>query len=317
MYWPVVFLYLLLPCLAYSGQAPDTLQLELTRALYLESSGAFNLSGLALSEDGWLYFCDDNGPAPPDWKLDNPVILRVALDPVISPGTAVPALEPVEPSSGSAAFASLAEQTGKAFKYDFEGIEVAAPGRLWLVDERDRLLLEFNLAGRIITCTATPEVLIRDREGLARGGINTGFEGIARIGDRLFLAHEMMPALIASMRLDRDFAPAGAIRIHGSYDITDLDSNGGYLYALGRTVSLVCKIDPQSGNTLAVASFRKEGDNNKYRYFNRRDSYRNSEGLAVNGRHILVVLDGNFQPAIEDPTQRAPLLLVFNRPENF
>ena len=106
-------------------------------------------------------------------------------------------------------------------------------------------------------------------------------------------------------------------RIQGSYDITDLDSDRGFLYALGRTNSLVYKIDPESGKILAVASFRKEADSSRYRYVNRRDSYRNSEGLVVKGEHILVVLDGNFQPAIEDSAQRAPLLLVFNRPENF
>ena len=316
-HWPTVILFLLLPGLVFSGQEPDTLQLELTRAIYLESSGAFNLSGMALSEDGWLYFCDDNGPAPPDWKLDNPVILRVPLDSVVHTESNVPALQVIEPSSGSGVFASLAEKAGKAFKYDFEGIEIAAPGSLWLVDERDRLLLEFNLASRTMACIATPEVLLQDREELARGRINYGFEGIARIGSRLFLAHEMMPNLIVSMRLDRDFEPAEETQIEGSYDINDLDSDRGFLYALGRTGSLVYKIDPESGKTLAVASFRKVGDSSKYRYVNQRDFYRNSEGLVVKGEHILVVLDGNFQSTIEDSTQRAPLLLVFNRPENF
>ena len=315
--WPVVILFLLLPGLVFPGQDPDTLQLELTRAVYLESSGAFNLSGLALSEDGWLYFCDDNGPAPPDWTCDNPVILRVPLDSVLRAGAAVPELEPVELVSRPDAFAAVAEQTGKVFKYDFEGIEVAAPGRLWLVDERDRLLLEFNLASKMFTCIATPEVLIQHREDLSLGRINNGFEGITRIGSRLFLAHEMMPALIVSMHLDRDFEPAGAFRIEGGYDITDLDSDRGSLYALGRTGSLVYKIDPESGKTLAAASFRKVGDSRRYRYVNRREFYRNSEGLVVKGGHILVVLDGNFQRSLEDSTQRAPLLLVFKRPENF
>lgn len=316
-HWPAVILFILLPGVVFAGQELDTLQLELTRALYLESSGAFNFSGLALSEDGWLYFCDDNGPAPPDWKPDNAVILRAALESVIHPDSAVPVLQVIEPASGSAAYATLAEKAGKAFKYDFEGIAIISPGILWLVDERDRLLLEFNLSSRTMACIATPEVLIQHREDLAEGRINYGFEGIARIGNRLFLAHEMMPNLIVSMRLDRDFEPGEVIQIEGSYDINDLDSDRGVLYALGRTGSLIYKIDPQSGKTLAVASFRKVADNSKYRYVNRRDFYRNSEGLVVRGKHILVVLDGNFQPTLEDSTQRAPLLLVFNRPENF
>ena len=108
-----VILFLLLPGSVFSDHSPDTLQLELARAVFLESSGALNLSGLTLSADGWLYFCDDNGPAPPDWKLDNPVILRVRIDSVINPAATFPELEAIAPASGSEAFASLA---GKARK---------------------------------------------------------------------------------------------------------------------------------------------------------------------------------------------------------
>lgn len=66
-----------------------------------------------------------------------------------------------------------------------------------------------------------------------------------------------------------------------------------------------------------MASFRAQGDSPLYRYVNNRDFYRNSEGLAVSEKHILVVLDGNFKPMLQDSGQRLPLLLVFERPPGF
>ena len=300
-----------------AGPQPDTLQLQLVRHVFLESGGAFNLSGMAASEDGWLYFCDDNGPAPPDWQPENPIILRARLDSVLDPAVKAPRLEPVEPAGGQAAFAALAAQTGKAFKFDLEGIEVAAPGRLWLVDERDRLLLELDPGSGKISCLAGPGVLLQGRKDLASGRINYAFEGIARIGDRLFIAHEMLPDLILSYNIEGKFSAGRVIEIPGSYDLCDLDRDRGSLYALARTRSLVYKIDPDDGKILAVADFHLTADNPVYRYWNREDFYRNSEGLVVKGRNIFIVLDGNFQTMMEDPNQRAPLLLIFDRPAGF
>ncbi|OGG00458.1 MAG: hypothetical protein A3F83_07290 [Candidatus Glassbacteria bacterium RIFCSPLOWO2_12_FULL_58_11] len=300
-----------------AGSLPDTLQLKLVRHVILESDGALNLSGMAASEDGWLYFCDDNGPAPPDWQPENPIILRVRLDSVLDPAAKAPRLELVEPAGGRAAFAALAGETGKAFKYDLEGIEVAAPGRLWLVDERDRLLLELDLASGKLSCLAGPEVLLQGRKDLAAGRINYALEGVARVGNRLFIAHEMLPNLILSYNIAANFSAGRVIDIPDSYDFCDLDRDRGSLYALARTRSLVYKIDPDEGKLLAVAEFRLTADNPAYRYRNREDFYRNSEGLVVKGRNIFIVLDGNFQTRLEDSNQRAPLLLIFDRPAGF
>src|SRR4030042_890861 len=93
----ILAVFLCLPGFLACSAAADTLQLKLVRAVFLQSGGARNLSGMALDSDGWLYFCDDNGPAPPDWRLGNPVILRVRLDSVLDSSVSMPVLEELTP----------------------------------------------------------------------------------------------------------------------------------------------------------------------------------------------------------------------------
>lgn len=296
----------------------DTLRLELERAVWLESHGAMNLSGLALGDDGYLYFTDDNGPAPAGWQPENPVFLRISVDALLESGTENPVLEVLQAGSGSA-YASLADSVGKRHKFDLEGVAAVGSGRLWATDERDRLLIEYDIASGALRPLAGYGALASWHEQLADGGINNGFEGIALLGNHLFLAHEMYPNLIVRYKLDENSIPAAekVIEIKGSSDITGLASRDGALYALGRTGSMVYRLAPKSGEVTAVATFGNEADDLRFRYRQRMDFFRNSEGLAVGGGRIFIVLDGNFQPNMEDEQQRRPLLLVYRRPEGF
>jgi len=235
----------------------------------------------------------------------------------MNPEISMPRLEAVKLGLTSEEFARVADQVGKVFKYDLEGLDLVAPNRIWAVDERDRLILEFDLGAGSMKPLAGPEVLLRGQQDLAAGRVNNGFEGIARLGNKLFLAHEMRPCLVVSYLLNHKLEAGQRIIIQGALDINGLDSDNGFLYVLARTKSLIYKIDPAKGSILALADFSEAADNRKYRYFNRQDYYRNSEGLVVKGKYILVVMDGNFQSTMEDPEQRAPLLLIFERPENF
>ena len=305
----------LLPHILTAAEKADTLRLKLLKAVFLEGAGVYNLSGMALSADGWLYLSDDNGPAPPGWEVENPVLLRLKVDSLIDPKIAVPHIEALE--IGQDAFARLAKQTGKMFKYDLEGVAVADKNRLWAIDERDRLLLEYDLSTGSLTCLAGPEELLKGQDDLASGRINNGFEGITVIGKRLFLAHEMFPNLIASYRLNGKLEPGPRITLEGSSDINGLDLDRGFLYALARTGSMIYKINPENGQTSTVAEFRETADSSAYRYQNPREYYRNSEGLAVKGGYIFVVCDGNGKFILGNPDQRAPLVLIFKRPETF
>ena len=313
----LVLLAVVFPVSACAGPA-DTLQLELERAVWLESRGALNLSGLTLGGDGYLYFTDDNGPAAIDWQPQNPVLLRIRVDSVVDRAIEYPCLEALE-VEGDMAFAQIAESGGKAHKFDFEGVAAAGGGKLWVVDERDRLLLEYDPASRALKKIAGYRELAAWHERLSRGGINNGFEGIALTGRWLFLAHEMYPNLIVRYGLGKDggMAAEKVIEIAGSSDITGLESSDGALYALGRTGSMVYKIDPESGEVVSAATFRREGDDSRYRYRQRMEHYRNSEGLAVGGGRIFIVLDGNFQSSLVNDNQRQPLLLIYRRPEGF
>jgi phytase-like protein len=297
----------------------DTLMLELERAVWLDSQGALNLSGLALGDDGYLYFSDDNGPAPVGWQLQNPVLLRIRLEDVLDSSNANPRLEALEAAGEENPFEAMAEQGGKAHKFDLEGVAVAGDGKLWTVDERDRLLIEHDTDSGAMRQVAGYGKLASWHEQLASGRINNGFEGIALLEDKLFLANEMFPGLIVRYTLSGtgEIEPDTVFRITGNHDITGLECDSGSLYALGRSASTVYRLDPETGAVAAVASFRREGDLPRYRYAQRMDHYRNSEGLAVGGGRIFIVMDGNFQPCLEKGNQRLPLLLIYRRPNGF
>ncbi len=314
-----LILLILVPLSGSCSSAPDTLVLELERAVWLGSRGAMNLSGLALGDDGYLYFSDDNGPAPVGWQRQNPVLLRIRLEKVLDSSNENPRLEILDAGGEGNPFERMAEQGGKAHKFDLEGVAVAGEGKLWAVDERDRLLIEYNTASGEMRQVASYSELASWHEQLAGGRINNGFEGIALLGRRLFLANEMFPGLIARFTLDSagGVKPDTIFTIEGNHDITGLECSDGALYALGRSASMVYRLDPETGAVNAVASFALEGDDPRYRYRQRMDHYRNSEGLAVGEGRIFIVMDGNFQPCLEDENQRLPLLLIYKRPAGF
>jgi len=294
------------------------LKLNLRRAVFLEGSIFGNSSGLAMAGDGYLYLVDDRGPTPPDWRMEAPVLYRVPVDSLVNPSSRVPPLEAITIFKDTGAFASLAEKAKKYHKFDLEGVAWVGQNRFWAVDERDRLLLELDIGKGTIELVAPAESLFLGQDDLGGGGINRSFEGITRIGDRLFLAHEMMPNLIVCYSLESgSLRPVGRLPIESSFDLTGADSDNGWLYALGRMNSAVYKVDPASGNVAARADFHETADSSAFRYQNPMDFFRNSEGLVVKGDFIYVVLDGNGKSILSDPEQRAPLLLIFDRPPGF
>ncbi|MBN2289057.1 MAG: esterase-like activity of phytase family protein [Candidatus Glassbacteria bacterium] len=293
-------------------------KLSLWRAVFLQGTEAGNASGLAMGGDGYLYLVDDRGPTPPDWRMDLPVLYRLPADSLVSLSSRVPPLEAVGFAQDTRAFASLAAKAHKRHKFDLEGLAPVGENRFWAVDERDGLLLELDIGKGTIDLVAPAETLFQGQDDLGAGGINRSFEGITVIDSQLFLAHEMMPALVVRYHLsEQGPRPAGRILIEGSLDLTDADNDGGMLYFLGRMNSTVFKVDPESGSLVARADFSEIADSSAFRYSNPMDFFRNSEGLAVKGDFIYVVLDGNGQATLADPEQKAPLLLIFNRPRGF
>ncbi|MEA2064180.1 MAG: esterase-like activity of phytase family protein [Gemmatimonadota bacterium] len=292
-------------------------RLSLWRAVFLAGAEGANTSGMTMGEDGWLYLVDDRGPAPPGWTADTPILYRVPADSLTGGSCYVPPLEAIRFSAEGGGFAALAKAAHKRHKFDFEGVASVGLGRFQAVDERGRLILELDCLQGSVKLVADEKTLLQGQEDLAGAGVNRAFEGIAMIGDRLFLAHEMSPSLIMRYSLEGGIKPEGRILIEENFDITGLDSDGGWLYALGRMQSKVFKIDPASGRAVARADFSQYADSSAFRYRNKMDFFRNSEGLVVKGDFIFIVLDGNGQPILDDPEQRAPLLLIFNRPPGF
>ena len=215
------------------------------------------------------------------------------------------------------AIVSLAGQDDTQHKFDLEGLVSVGENRFWAVDERDRLLLELDIEKGTLKLVASARTLLEGQEDLGGGGINRSFEGITKISNRLFLAHEMMPSLIVCYRVDGGLRPSGRILIDGSLDLTGADSDKGRLYFLGRMNSTIYKVDPESGSVIARADFSEIADSTAFRYQNPMDFFRNSEGLVVQGDFIYVVLDGNGKSILSDPLQTAPLLLIFSRPPGF
>lgn len=294
---------------------PDSVDLNLERTVFLECPGVLNLSGIALDSSGAVYFADDRGPVSPDWIETNPVLVVAPLDSILrSPGGKV-TLSPAGPAGGFD-YSGLAKKTGKESKFDIEGIAPDGPGRLWAVDERDRLLLEFDLKSGAIRQAAGAETLLGGQEDLLAAGLNTSFEGVARIGDCIFIAQEMRPSMILVYRISKGFRLERRVTVPDCPDLNDLCAENGFLYALGRTKSEIYKIGPESGVILAVASFKACADSIQHRYVTQREEYYNSEGLGLTGRYVLVVLDGNGQP-LRQSDERRPLLFIFRRPAGF
>jgi Esterase-like activity of phytase len=322
---PAFMIRLLFILIAASGTvhaetvSPMPIKLHLRRAVFLEGSQSGNTSGLAMPEDGYLYLVDDRGPAPPDWKMYTPVLYRVPVDSLINSSALVPPLDVVGFLGDTKAFASLAGKLNKQHKFDFEGLMPLGSNRFWVVDERDHLVLELDIVKGSITLVAGAKSLLKAQDDLGGGGINRSFEGITRIGSQLFLAHEMLPNLVLRYQLEDNgsIIPAGRISIEGSLDLTDADNDGGNLYLLGRMNSMVYKVAPDTGRLLARADFSQIADSSAFRYENPMDFFRNSEGLAVKDKFIYVVLDGNGKATLADPDQKAPLLLIFDRPPGF
>lgn len=308
--------FLLTACTGGADAVPDTFDLQLERAVFLDHEGVYNLSGVACGPDGRVYFVDDNGPSPPDWKEHAPVLLMARLSDFVDPGPERVRLERAVPPGVRFDFAGPAVSFGKNHKYDLEGVTVLPGGRIWAVDERDRLLLELEPSSGRVSLVAGPEELLGTWPEFHGSRFNFALEGLTLIGERLFIAWEMHPAAILVYRIkERRLEPGKKIEVENTLDLNGLSSDNGFLYALGRTNSEVYKIDPESGRTLSVARFKTYADSSAYRYANNPEYY-NSEGLSVTGKHILVVLDGNMHP-IRSSGERAPLLFVFQRPEGF
>jgi len=160
-----------------------------------------------------------------------------------------------------------------------------------------------------------------------RGG---GLEGLGRFADGVFLlAAERQPRGFVLMHSDArdDGAPAiyawqtDATRFAAqlpagrSPDWADLCVFNGRVFGLFRNAHLIVELEERDGRwqeSAAAWSYAATENDPRNAYAEKR--FGHGEGLAMDERHIYVMLDNNRAPRATDHTDRRPLLLVFKRP---
>jgi hypothetical protein len=275
------------PVLPAGGPEP----LVLERAVPVAGPGDFQPSGLAFREGRLYTVSDKTSTALMEIELgDGAAVARAAI--------------PVRPPEGPRE------------DLDLEGLAVDGGNFLVVSEARDRVLA--------VPADGGPaRWLDVDFAGPARAAgllatTGAGFEGIARLGDRLgdrlILAAEREPRglVVASdgqvdaWQMARTIVPLPAGR---SADFADLAVDGGHLYGLVRNGDAIVELRPAGSRFLEARAWSYAAVAARYRYVDQRFGL--GEGLAIDGQHLYVIFDNNGASRVDRPGDRRPMLLVF------
>jgi hypothetical protein len=280
-----------LACLRGRVGAPAGIdELVLERALPVSGPGDFQPSGLVF-RDGRLYTVSDKSSS--------------ALYEIEVTGDAATARAaiPVRPPEGTRE------------DLDLEGLTVDGAGFLVVSEAQNRVLAvpaDGGPAHWLGTDVAGPARAV----GLLAKP-NAGFEGIAKLGDRLVLAAEREPrglVIAAAGHVDawqmdrtRVSLPAGR-----HPDFADLATEGGRLYALVRNGDAVAELLPSGARFVEGHGWSYAAVAARHRYVG--EHFGLGEGLAIQGEHLYLIFDNNGAERAEAPGDRRPMLFVFRWP---
>ncbi|MEZ5275417.1 MAG: hypothetical protein R3F07_03435 [Opitutaceae bacterium] len=284
------------PRLLFAETHPE---LTLLEALPIEGPAHLQPSGLVFRE-GELYAVCDKHPH---------TIFQVLRE--ADSARFRPALEFLPP-----------EGTPPDFNLDLEGICVDPSGRFHLVSETSfrALIVDGSGQARWTTPDLKPVGL---KAGLfaTRGG---DLEGIVLLENgEYLLASERQPRGLIRVRADDESASIEAWQMEDpdrmvpkgrTLDFSDLCQWRGRLFVLERNLHLVTELLPD-GDRFQIGeswSYEKTVNAPEWRYADR--TYGLAEGLAINDREILVLIDNNEGARAGDPDDHRPVLFVFRNP---
>jgi hypothetical protein len=211
-----------------------------------------------------------------------------------------------------------AGRTGRAARFDIEGLAIDPEGRLYLCDESRRWILRCDpRQDRVerLTIDWTPV-----QPFFADPGANAAFEGIA-VGDgRLYLANERAQARLivvdlATLRVVDHFVVRPAAGTLWEPHYSDLCWFAGRLYVLLREARCVLAIDARSHRVTAEYDYRALEADPEHDYIRALPFAGLMEGLAVDDTHLWLVTDNNDRPRVRDLADRRPTLFRCPRPD--
>lgn len=266
-------------------------ELVLERAVAVAGPGDFQPSGLALWQGRLFTVCDKNSAA----------ILEIPL----AGGAAVTA-RPAVP---------IALPDAPRENLDLEGL--ALDGGHFLVVSEARAAVFFVRIDSGLSFWFGDDFAGPARAAGLLATPGAGFEGVAVLDGRIVLAAERQPRGLVMSTAETPKAwrladPAGPVPFGRQPDLADLAVAGGRLYGIARNEdALVALVPGPDGFALGRRwSFARAVADHPYA--DRR--FGMAEGLAIDDRHVYVILDNNAVPRAEAPGDRRALLFVFRRP---
>lgn len=275
---------------------PPLRELELERALPLETNGAFEPSGLLLHDGKLLTVSDRHDDSV--WEI------------VLEPGSASLRL-----------YQKFSAGDEESRPYDFEGLSAEPDGSLLLVSEARYRVLRVRRDGTAAWVTPTLAALGRNAGLFLKH--NAALEGITRLDHgRLLLAAEREPRGLIELPPGGGNSDALAWTMPDSVfdknpqrspDFADLMRYERAVYALERNQHLIVRLERAASRWEEAEgwSYARTENDPRYTYEDRR--YGMGEGLAIDDERVYVVLDNNRRrrAAVEDTR---PLLFIFRRP---
>ena len=296
-----LFICLIPPHAAFSRTAAPCLTLH--QVFYVEGPENFQPSGLTLREGHLYTVCD---------KRDHDIY---RLDRQGAVATAVPAVKIPLPF-----FSSL-------HRCDFEGITCDSTGNFFLASEARSRILNIPADGSPARWI-TPDLKPYAREAGLLMIHNAGLEGICLTPENTFLlcaererrgiieihpaTHPMDITAYSCEKSPFSFPPGV------SKDFSGLCFYQNAIYVLERNAYSVSRLERDADHHLSVSagwSFKNVETLSDFRYADM--TYGKSEGLCMDEDYIYVILDNNGLSRAKAPDDRRPLLLVFEKPDNF
>jgi hypothetical protein len=254
----------------------------------------FETSGLCIDGEGALLTINDNHPVVYVLHLDN------------NEGVAH-----AEPIAGGGQIQLEGESL------DCEGLEVAENGFIYICDERQRRLIEFDPRSNV-----SREIKIDWSEVeryFSRSDTNASFEGVTLNSKSFFIANERNRGRI--IEIDRETLAVkkhSLVGVDGTPEFllhySGLAWHGDSLFVLSRQKRAIYEIDPQTSRFKAVFEFGSIEKDESHRYRLKVPLAGVMEGLAVDETYFWLITDNNGLGRIEAPGDKRPTLFRCLRP---
>lgn len=208
----------------------------------------------------------------------------------------------------------------KWHKLDLEGI-VSIHNSFYCIDERDRFIYKINSDGRVEHITHDIHQYNKNKGISFSNDANAGFEGIAydqkkkvfiianeRDDSILYLLQRHGKRLITHSHISMTLQTGIS-----DFDISDICFYDRYLYLIHRKDKKIIKMNPYNkkiDDTLDYSNITKG-------LYSSRKGYGFVEGIWINSKQILLLLDSNGKKISGKDYGENGILIILKRPRNF